>query len=180
MITISVVWLLTGMWHGVKFCYLIWGVYYACFLIVDAVFQPHHLTARLGIDGDSAAWRRFQMVRTTLIFSVGRLITVPDDFQISLDLFRSMFTQFNPWIFWDGSLYTAGLDRANFILSLLLIVFLLLVEQSQIKNGPVRDRIAKLKLPVRWIVWYAALTGILILGIYGAGYDASSFVYMNF
>lgn len=74
-----------------------------------------------------------------------------------------------------------GLDRANFILSLLLIVFLLLVEQSQIKNGPVRDRIAKLKLPVRWIVWYAALTGILILGIYGRpGYDASSFVYMNF
>ena len=120
------------------------------------------------------------MVRTTLIFSIGRLITVPDNFQVSLDIFRSMFTQFNPWIFWDGSLYTAGLDRANFILSLLLIVFLLVVEQSQIKNGPLRDRIAKLKLPVRWLVWYAALAGILILGIYGAGYDASSFVYMNF
>ena len=179
-ITVGVVWLLTGMWHGVKFCYLIWGIYYACFLIVDTVFQPHHLTARLGIDGDSTAWHRFQMVRTTLIFSIGRLITVPDNFQVSLDIFRSMFTQFNPWIFWDGSLYTAGLDRANFILSLLLIAFLLVVEQSQIKNGPVRDRIAKLKLPVRWLVWYAALAGILILGIYGAGYDASSFVYMNF
>ena len=179
-ITVGVVWLLTGMWHGVKFCYLIWGAYYACILIVDTVFQPHHLTARLGIQGDSTAWRRFQMVRTTLLFSIGRLITVPDDFQISLDIFRSMFTKFNPWIFWDKSLYTAGLDRANMILSLLLIVFLLLVEQSQIKNGPIRDRIAKLKLPVRWIVWYAALAGLLILGIYGAGYDASSFVYMNF
>ena len=155
-VTLSVVWLLTGMWHGVKFCYLIWGAYYACFLIVDTVFQPHHLTARLGIDGDSTAWKRFQMVRTTLIFSLGRLITVPDDFGISLDIFRSMFTQFNPWAFWDGTLYTAGLDRGNFILSLLLIGLLLLV------------------------VWYAALAGILILGIYGAGYDASSFAYMNF
>ena len=179
-VTLSVVWLLTGMWHGVKFCYLIWGAYYACFLIVDTVFQPHHLTARLGIDGDSTAWKRFQMVRTTLIFSLGRLITVPDDFGISLDIFRSMFTQFNPWAFWDGTLYTAGLDRGNFILSLLLIGLLLLVEQSQIKNGPIRDRIARLKLPVRWVVWYAALAGILILGIYGAGYDASSFAYMNF
>lgn len=54
------------------------------------------------------------------------------------------------------------------------------MEQSQIKNGPIRDRIARLKLPVRWVVWYAALAGILILGIYGAGYDASSFAYMNF
>ena len=32
-----------------------------------------------------------------------------------------MFTHFNPWIFWDGSLLTAGLDGANFLLSLLLI-----------------------------------------------------------
>ncbi len=179
-VTLGVVWLLTGMWHGVKFCYLIWGLYYACFLIVDTVFQPHHLTARLGIDHDSTAWHRFQMVRTTLIFSFGRLITVPDNFQVSLDIFRRMFTQFNPWVFWDGSLYTAGLNRANFILALLLITFLLVVEQMQIKHGSVRDRIANLKLPVRWIIWFAALAGILILGIYGAGYDASSFVYMNF
>ena len=120
------------------------------------------------------------MVRTTLIFSFGRLITVPDNFQVSLDIFRRMFTQFNPWVFWDGSLYTAGLNRANFILALLLITFLLVVEQMQIKHGSVRDRIANLKLPVRWIIWFAALAGILILGIYGAGYDASSFVYMNF
>lgn len=179
-VTLSVVWLLTGMWHGVKFCYLIWGLYYALFLIVDTVFQPHRLTTRLGIDRTSTAWHRFQMVRTTLIFSLGRLITIPNDFTVSRHLFRSMFTQCNPWIFWDGSLYTAGLDRANFLLSLLLIGLLLIVEQSQIKHGPIRDRIATLKLPVRWIVWYAALAGILILGIYGSGYDASSFVYMNF
>ena len=80
----------------------IWGAYYACFLIVDTVFQPHHLTARLGIDGDSTAWKRFQMVRTTLIFSLGRLITVPDDFGISLDIFRSMFTQFNPCLLYTS------------------------------------------------------------------------------
>lgn len=179
-VTLSVVWLLTGMWHGIKLCYLIWGAYYACFLIVDTIFQPHRLTTRLGIDRESAAWRRFQMFRTTLIFSFGRLITVPDDFLTSLAIFRRMFTQFNPWIFWDGSLFTAGLNQANFTLSLLLIVLLLVVEQMQIKYGPIRDRIATLKLPIRWIVWYAVLSALLILGIYGPGYDASSFAYMNF
>ena len=114
------------------------------------------------------------MVRTTLIFSVGRLITVPDDFGVSLHLFKGMFTHFNPWIFWDGSLLTAGLDGANLILSLLLITLLLVVEHSQV------TRVATLKLPVRWVVWYGLLAGILILGIYGPGYSASSFAYMNF
>lgn len=179
-ITLSVVWLLTGMWHEINLCYLIWGAYYACFLIVDTIFQPHRLTTQLGIDRESAAWRRFQMFRTTLIFSFGRLITVPGNFSTSLAIFRRMFTQFNPWIFWDGSLFTAGLNQANFILSLLLIVLLLVVEQMQIKQGPIRDRIATLKLPVRWMVWYAVLAALLILGIYGPGYSASSFAYMNF
>lgn len=179
-ITVGVVWLLTGLWHGVKVCYLIWGLYYALFLIVDTIAQPKRLTARLHINGDGDAWRRFQMVRTTLIFSIGRLITVPDDFSVSLELFRGMFTQFNPWIFWDGSLVSAGLNTPNFILSLLLIVLLLVVEQSQVKRGSIRDRIATLKLPVRWVIWYGLLAGILILGIYGPGYDASSFAYMNF
>ena len=179
-VTIGVVWLLTGLWHGVKVCYLIWGLYYALFLIIDTIAQPKRLTVRLGIDGDSPAWQRFQMVRTTLIFSVGRLITVPDDFSISLHLFQGMFTHFNPWIFWDGSLLTAGLDGANFLLSLLLIALLLVVEHSQVTHGSIRDRVATLKLPVRWAVWYGLLAGILILGIYGPGYSASSFAYMNF
>lgn len=179
-VTIGVVWLLTGLWHGVKVCYLIWGLYYALFLIIDTIAQPKRLTARLHIDGDSPAWQRFQMVRTTLIFSVGRLITIPDDFGVSLHLFKGMFTHFNPWIFWDGSLLNAGLDGANLILSLLLITLLLVVEHSQVTRGSIRDRVATLKLPVRWVVWYGLLAGILILGIYGPGYSASSFAYMNF
>ena len=159
---------------------MIWGLYYALFLIIDTIAQPKRLTARLRIDGDSPAWQRFQMVRTTLIFSVGRLITVPDDFGISLHLFKGMFTHVNPWIFWDGSLLNAGLDGANFLLSLLLITLLLVVEHSQVTRGSIRDRVATLKLPVRWVVWYGLLAGILILGIYGPGYNASSFAYMNF
>jgi D-alanyl-lipoteichoic acid acyltransferase DltB (MBOAT superfamily) len=179
-ITLAVVWLLTGLWHDIRLHYLIWGLYYAILLIVDTVLQPKKLTAKLGIDSSSNAWQRFQMVRTTLIFSFGRLITVPGDFRISLSIFRSMFTHFNPWVFWDGTLFTAGLDPSGFLLSLLLIALLLVVEHVQVKNGPLRDRIARMRLPVRWIIWYAALAGILILGIYGAAYDASTFAYMNF
>ena len=55
-----------------------------------------------------------------------------------------------------------------------------MVEHSQVTHGSIRDRVATLKLPVRWAVWYGLLAGILILGIYGPGYSASSFAYMNF
>ena len=66
------------------------------------------------------------------------------------------------------------------LIFLLLIALLLVVEHSQVTHGSIRDRVATLKLPVRWAVWYGLLAGILILGIYGPGYSASSFAYMNF
>ena len=44
----------------------------------------------------------------------------------------------------------------------------------------VRDLIARQNLPVRWGIYIAAVVAVVILGVYGAGYDASAFVYMAY
>lgn len=35
---ISIVWLLTGIWHGASFHFLVWGVYYGLLLIIEKLF----------------------------------------------------------------------------------------------------------------------------------------------
>ena len=37
-LNISIVWLLTGIWHGASWNYVLWGVYYGVFLIIEKVF----------------------------------------------------------------------------------------------------------------------------------------------
>ena len=32
----------------------------------------------------------------------------------------------------------------------------------------------------RWLIYFAAIFGILIFGVYGPGYDASQFIYFQF
>ena len=32
----------------------------------------------------------------------------------------------------------------------------------------------------RWLVYYAAIFGVLIFGVYGPGYNASAFIYFQF
>ena len=44
----------------------------------------------------------------------------------------------------------------------------------------VRDLIARQNLPVRWGIYIAAVIVVVVLGVYGAGYDASAFVYMAY
>jgi alginate O-acetyltransferase complex protein AlgI len=38
LLNIFIVWLLTGMWHGASWSFLLWGLYYALLLIVEKVF----------------------------------------------------------------------------------------------------------------------------------------------
>lgn len=37
-LNICIVWALTGLWHGASWNFVLWGVYYACFLILEKVF----------------------------------------------------------------------------------------------------------------------------------------------
>jgi len=47
---ILIVWALTGLWHGADWTFLLWGLYYALFLIVEKVFllRPLEETPALG------------------------------------------------------------------------------------------------------------------------------------
>ena len=59
------------------------------------------------------------------------------------------------------------------------LILLYAVSLLQTK-GSVRDRIAKKALPVRWIIWYALLFAVILLGCYGPGYSAGEFIYQGF
>ena len=43
MINIFIVWALTGLWHGANWTFLLWGLYYAFFLIFEKVFLLKYL-----------------------------------------------------------------------------------------------------------------------------------------
>ncbi len=87
---------------------------------------------------------------------------------------------FNPWVFFDGTLYTLGLDRPNFNLLFISIVILAIVDIIQEKGVKIRETIARQNIIIRWVIYYAGIFSIIIFGMYGPGYDATSFIYQRF
>ena len=43
LLNILIVWGLTGLWHGANWTYLVWGLYYGCFLVLEKVFLLKYL-----------------------------------------------------------------------------------------------------------------------------------------
>lgn len=180
-VPLSAVWLLTGLWHGTGWNYIVWGAYWGTIIIVSTVFAPeiNTLSKLLHINTEAGSWKVFQMVRTFLLFTIGRILTVPGNLTISANIFKKMVFDFQPAGILSSSLFGLGLDRANFTLAAFCIFVLLLVSNMQEKSS-VRDRIAGCNVVFRWAIYYIAVFSIVIFGMYGPGYDAASFVYMKF
>ncbi len=181
-VPLAIVWLLTGLWHGTGLDYILWGCYWGLIIIISTIFAPEikKFDEKLKINTNSKGWHVFQMFRTFIIFCGGRLLTVPGDIMITLKTVKSLCTTWNPWIWVDQSLYGLGLDRPNFWVGIFALVFMVIMSILQERGVHIRETVSKWFLPIRWIVYIVAIFTVLILGKYGPGFDAASFVYMNF
>ena len=94
-------------------------------------------------------------------------------------MLKAAVTTWNPSVLWNGSLLQLGLDTMEMIITIASLLILYGVSLLQ-QKGSVRDRIAEKSLPVRWIIWYALLFYVILLGCYGPGYSASEFIYQGF
>ena len=178
----TVVWLLTGLWHGTGWGHIIWGVFWCVLMILTTLFEPwlKKLNGLLHIKEESFGWRLFQMTRTFVLFMIGGTSTRYSEVSKAWVALGKLFTEFHPEGFFDGSLYSCGLDRPNFLLGIVCVFILWGTDVLHEHSGSVRALIAQNNLLFRWVIYYALFFAVLIFGIYGPGYDASSFIYMQF
>lgn len=173
---------LLGLWHGAGWKYVIYGIYMAMFVSTATLLEPFYTNLRklLHIEEKSKSWHLFQIVRTIFIVTLSRYIVMSKNVADIIGMLKATFCNFNPWIFFDGSLYQLGLNRPNFILMLLSIIILLAVDFAQERGVHIRESISHQSIFIRWGIYYAAILSLVIFGMYGPGYNASSFIYQQF
>ncbi|MDO5485635.1 MAG: MBOAT family O-acyltransferase [Sarcina sp.] len=177
-----IVFILVGIWHGANWKYVVYGIYHATFVSTETLFEKPYADLRrfFHIRDEAAGWKLFQMVRTLFIVSIGRYCDVAPDAGTVFRLLRATFSRFNPWILFDGSLFTFGIDERNFGLLILLIILVAAVDIINERGQTVRGIVASQQLPFRWAVYLTAIAVILVFGMYGPGFDMASFIYAQF
>ena len=179
-IPLVVVWILTGLWHGTGWNYLVWGAYWGILIILGNVLEPElkGLSKMLQIDTECAGFRFWQQCKVFLLFLIGRLISMPSSLTVTGYAFSSVLKNFGPWKLFDGSLLKMGLNIHQFIVVVIAIALLGFVSSKQEQGIHIRQWIAKRPIAIRWVIYLAVIFTVIIFGAYGPGYDASSFVYM--
>lgn len=81
-VNISVVWLLTGLWHGASWNFVLWGVYYGLLLVIEKLYLTKY------IKNWSRVW---QSVYTMFFIIIGWAIFRIEDIGKLIDCIKAMF-----------------------------------------------------------------------------------------
>ena len=178
---IFIVWVTTGTWHGASWNYVAWGLFYAAIMIAGTVFEPlcKKANEKLGIDTESFSWKLWQMARTFIICCIGRVFFRAPGLKAALKIFISMFSGLHMKYIAGDAIFNYGLDWKNFVFVIFAIMILWGVDMLQEKMS-IRQELAKQGIVFRWLIVFLGVFAVIIFGIYGPGYDASTFIYEQF
>ncbi|MBR5808877.1 MAG: MBOAT family protein [Clostridia bacterium] len=180
-LNLMIVFLVSGLWHGASWNFVIWGFLHGIYQILGSVT----LNARkfcceiLHIDRKTSHYKLFQRVITFTLVTFGWIFFRSEGLTQAVTIVKNIFTNFEPWAMWN-MITEIGLDSANLIMLLLSCVLLIFVSKKEQSGISVFERVEKMHILARWPVYFGLLFAVLIFGIYGPGFEASQFIYFQF
>ena len=142
----------------------------------EALPPPHSAENRT----NTLSWRIGQVLTTFVLIDLSWIFFRANSLGDAMHLLSSLFRGWNTNIFFDGSLLKLGLDQTEWLVLLGALLILLAVSLMQEKGVSVLEAVKRQQLWFRWLIYLAAIFVVLLTGIYGPGFAASSFIYFQF
>lgn len=153
-----VVWFVTGVWHGVRANFIIWGMLNAVIILASYELEPLYAKFNSRFEFTKGkAYMVFRVVRTFVLMGLLR----------SLDYVNMTGT----------TILDAGV--ADYVVVLFGIVTVLLVELIGMKTD-YETAIFKRGTIVSYGIIAVMIAVIIIFGMYGIGYEGKDFIYIRY
>ena len=122
----SIVFFLTGLWHGANWTFVIWGLVHGCFLLLEDY----------GVIPVQKLWRPLRHVYTILIVLLAFVLFRAETFQQAAAMLTAMFTNFTP--------AAAGSPAAGLLAELASPATLIILPLAMVLSLPILPQIRKL------------------------------------
>jgi D-alanyl-lipoteichoic acid acyltransferase DltB (MBOAT superfamily) len=179
-INIMLVFLVSGLWHGANYTFVIWGLLHGLYQVIEAATQKfrNNFVKRFSINRESFGHRFLQIVGTFLLVTFTWIFFRAKNIHAAAQIFRSIFALKGFTTAAGWSLSAIDLSQANLVILACGLALLIVFEVV----GQKRDLIHELNnrpLAVRWLVYLTLIFAVIIFGYFGV-YTAESFIYARF
>ena len=179
---IILVFLLSGLWHGAAWHYVIWGGLHGLMRVFGETTQAlrDELWKRIGVRMEVFSFRLWRRLFTFAEVALAWTFFRASSTRQAIDLIRNGLGVWNPWVLFDGTLLELGLDGKDWNVLILALAILLIVDVFQYKGKDLAERFVEQNLLFKWLIFYIGIFAIITYGIYGADYNAAQFIYFQF
>lgn len=154
-----IVWMITGLWHGSQWTFVIWGIYHGIFIILEKLFLGKYL---------EKTSLSFQIIFTFLVVNIGWVFFYSNNLNHAIHILQMML-QIQTFSFFEFIYYVREYG--------LIIIICMIASTTLIKNVSHKMAVYKWK-PV---VEIALMFGIFMISIaFLIGSNYQSFLYSAF
>ena len=163
---ILIVFVLSGLWHGASWNFVIWGLLNALFILVFDKFLINK--------NDNLLKRIFSSLFITISWSLSLVFFRAKTFNNAIEVFSSVFNES------QDLLYTYGLNSMEFQLTIYLLIAYMILEIVIDKYDGLYTWFVSRFFVIRWTIYLSVLLVILLFGSYGVGLNDNNFIYFQF
>lgn len=181
-INTMIVFLVSGLWHGASWTYVIWGGLNGLYQVIGSLLAPvKNKFAELFPKLDKSTFMR--LLRMTVTFALVDFTWIffrAHNFAQVKSVFLRIMNMNNPDLLANGMLFDLGLNKQNFVVLGIALIILLAADIAKYNHIKLHEEILGWNIVARWSVILIAVMSILVFGIWGSGYQATNFIYFQF
>lgn len=176
------VWLCNGLWHGPKWTYIFYGVFYFVVILLEVLLEPvgDKLLALLHTSKENKVVNVIRILKTWIIIFAGELFFEADSLTEGFRMVRDIGKGFKLSILWNGTALEWGLDKYDWAVVAFALVIVIIVNIIREKGVDVTGALLRRPLLVRWGLVLSLLLVLTIFGCYGPGFEEVDLIYAGF
>lgn len=180
---LMVTFLVSGLWHGADWKYIIWGALHGFYQVIGRATAgiKKKIYEKCSVRTDNFSFGLMQTLVTFVLVDFAWIFFRADTLENAVHIIYRMASRWNPWVFFDDSLYNLGLSRREFGIACFCIFVLIL--HDLLKRYIREDVLSWFKEQghiFRGLLYIAGIVMIMVFGIYGPNFNPPQFVYFQF
>ncbi len=182
-VNLIVTFLVSGLWHGASWHYVVWGAIHGCYQVIGTQTEAVRRKIRrwAGVNTASFSYRFGQVAVTYALSLFGLIFFRAQSLPEAFGMIGRIAAKPNLWALTDGTLYGFGIDAAQArVLCAALGILLCVSLVRELKNEMLDTFLARQSCWFRWMVIIILFSFIFLFGMYGPDYDESQFIYFQF
>ena len=177
-VAMIILWTAIGYWHGGVWKYIIGsGLLHCLYIVSGMIAEPLFEKIRPVLKSDKLPYKLFQVLRTFVLVLLGFVFFRAADVPDAIDMFAALFRS-------SAGEAAIELTFANYIVLGVAVLLLTAVDLYKFRPRDTDEPRSVIALTenkpwLTWLIIVGLISVVLVFGMYGLGYNASSFIYAS-